>query len=87
MTDKKLHAYIDNLGHDIAFENSGKNISQVGERQQRRKIEELNTDVEKALWLTKSFGFSGDDDSNETLWFEENGKNALMICQKRIRIK
>ena len=79
--NKKLHAYIEKLGHDTDFENSGKIISQVGERQQRRKIKELKTNVERALWFTKSFGstlnsvtFSGDDDSNHTLCFQENGK-------------
>ena len=81
----KLHAYIEKLGHDIDFENSGKIISQVGERQQRRKMKELKTNVERALWFTKSFGltlnsvtFSGDDDSNHsTLCFEENGTKGF----------
>ena len=82
--NNKLHAYIEKLGHDIDFENSGKVISQVGERQQRKKIKELKTNIERALWFTKSFGltlnsvtFSGDDDSNHTLCFEENGKKGL----------
>ena len=82
--NNKLHAYIEKLGHDIDFENSGKIISQVGERQQRRKMKELKTNVERALWFTESFGltlnsvtFSGDDDSNPTLCFEENGTKGF----------
>ena len=56
----------------------------MGERQQRRKIKELNTTVERALWFQKSFGlalnsvtFSGDADSNHTLCFEENRKKCF----------
>jgi len=59
----------------------------VGERHQRRKITELKTNVEKSLWFTKSFGltlnsvtFSGDDDSNDTVCFEEN---VIMISRTK----
>ena len=54
------------------------------ERQQKRKTKELKTNVERALWFTKSFGltlnsvtFSGDDDSNHALRLEENGKKCF----------
>ena len=55
--NNKLHTYIEKLRHDIDFENSGKIISQVGERQQRRKIKELKTNIERALWF-KVFWFN-----------------------------
>lgn len=55
--NNKLHTYIEKLRHDIDFENSGKIISQVGERQQKRKIKELKTNIERALWF-KVFWFN-----------------------------
>ena len=38
------------------FVNSGKTFSDLRERQQRRKIRELKTYVEQALWFTEKFG-------------------------------
>ena len=54
---RKLHSYIEKLGQDIGFENSGKTIAQVGKRQQRKKLKELKTHVDHALWFAKTFGF------------------------------
>ena len=77
--NQKLHHYIDKLGQDTAFENNGKVITQMGERQQRRKLKELRTNVQRTLWFAKTFGltlnsvsFSGQDGLNHTLSYEEN---------------
>ena len=36
--------------------NCGKRFSELKERQQRRKIRELKTYVEQALWFAETFG-------------------------------
>lgn len=82
--NRKLHHYIEKLGQGIDFENNGKIITQVGERQQRRKLKELRTNVQRALWFAKTFGltlnsvsFSGQDGLNHTLSYEENEKKSF----------
>ena len=54
--NQNLQNYIEGLGQDLDFSNSGGKLSAVGERQQRRKITELKTKEEKALWFAKTFG-------------------------------
>ena len=56
--NKKLHSYVKKLGGNADFGNNGKTLSEVGERHQRRKLKELKTIVEKALWFTDTFGLS-----------------------------
>lgn len=34
----ELFRYIENIGQDVSFDNKGKKICEVGERQQRRKL-------------------------------------------------
>ena len=82
--NRKLHCYIEKLGHDIDFENSGRIINEVGERQQRRKLKELKTNVERALWFSQTFGlalnsvsFSGQDGANHTLTYEDNKNKSF----------
>jgi len=88
--NRKLHHYIEKLGQGIDFENNGKIIAQVGERQQRRKLKERRTNVQRALWFAKTFGlalnsvsFSGQDGFNHTPSERMKKKNLLKICQKR----
>lgn len=40
------------------FKNSGKDISDLGKKQQRRKVNELTTYVEKSLWFAETFGLT-----------------------------
>jgi dsDNA-specific endonuclease/ATPase MutS2 len=54
--NQNLQNYIEGLGQDLDFSNSGGKLSAVGERQQRRKITELKPKEEKALWFAKTFG-------------------------------
>ena len=54
--NQNLQNYIECLGQDLDFSNSGGKLSAVGERQQRRKIIELKTKEEKALWFAQTFG-------------------------------
>ena len=51
-----LWKYFDKLSELEGSENSGKSFSEVKGRQQRRKIRELKTHVEQALWFAESFG-------------------------------
>ena len=43
--NEKLSKYIEKLGQDVEFANYSKNLMVVGERQQRRKLQELKTKV------------------------------------------
>lgn len=51
-----LWKYIDKISEQEGFINCGKIISEAKERQQRRKVQELKTYVEKALWFADTFG-------------------------------
>lgn len=51
-----LCEYLDKIEEQESFESNGKKISDVKERQQRRKLQELKTKVDRALWFAKSFG-------------------------------
>ena len=82
--NEKLHAYIKKLGENVDFGNNGKTINEVGERHQRRKLKELKTNVEKALWFTETFGlslnsvtFSGKDGPKHTLSYEKSAKKSF----------
>jgi hypothetical protein len=44
----------------LNLENTGKPVDKVGERQKRRKVKELKTRSERALWFMESFGFKLD---------------------------
>ncbi len=70
----RLWQYIDIISEQEGFQNCGKPISEVEGRQQRRKIRELKTYVEKALWFAESFGlklrfvqFADDDEKLHTI--------------------
>ena len=82
--NEKLHAYIKKLGENVDFGNNCKTINEVGERHQRRKLKELKTNVEKALWFTETFGlslnsvtFSGKDGPKHTLSYEKSAKKSF----------
>lgn len=51
-----LWEYFDLISEQEGFQNCGKKVSEVKERQQRRKIRELKTYVDKALWFAETFG-------------------------------
>ena len=92
--NEKLYSYVQKLGQVIDFGNNGKTLNEVGERQQRRKLKELKTNIERALWFAETFGltlnsvtFSEKDGSNHTLSYKKSKKSPLTISQKRSRIK
>ena len=59
--NRSLEDYIKELGQDLDFRNNGyKNLSDIGERQWRRKLTELRANVQKALWFSKTFGLELD---------------------------
>jgi hypothetical protein len=51
-----LYEYVEKIEELSKFENLGKKIPDLKERQQRRKIQELKTKVQTALWFTETFG-------------------------------
>ena len=51
----------------LNLENTGKQVDKVGERQKRRKLKELKTRSERALWFMESFGFKLDSIKIEDL--------------------
>ena len=89
-----LHSYIENLGQHLDFNNSGKKLNEVGDRQQRRKLRELKTNVEQALWFAKTFGLNLEDasfvdgnGSSHTLSYSNKEQKATKICLKKISRK
>lgn len=72
--NQNLHRYIEELGQDLGFSNSGKKFTETGDRQQRRKLKELKTNVEKALWFAKTFGL----DLQTVSFLDENGASHTL---------
>lgn len=63
--NKQLEEYLDFLEDVMVCTNCSENlkntsrpINQIGERQTRRKIKEVKTRAEKALWFLESFGLT-----------------------------
>ena len=79
--NKDLREYIDRMP---IVKNSGKVVSEVGERQQQRKLKELKTQVERTLWFAETYGLSLDSVSltdqkevTHTLTFSRNDKKQF----------
>ena len=76
-----LHQYLDKIEQQKKNSTTGKKISEVKERQQRRKLRELKTAVEKSLWFAKAIGFnlssgSFTDDKGERYNFDYSSGNT-----------
>lgn len=79
-----LWVYFDKISEQEGYKNTGKNIAEVKERQQRRKIRELKTYVDKALWFASTFGlqlssveFNDDTGKTHTIEYQvEEGKKS-----------
>ena len=56
MKNHKLETYVEGLGQILSFRDNGKKLLDVCDRHQRRKLVELKSNVEKALWFSKTFG-------------------------------
>ena len=54
--NRQLQSYIHKIGQDTEFENKSGKVAEVCDRQQRRKLKELKTHVEHALWFVETFG-------------------------------
>ena len=62
MENQELREYLDFIEEvhgecSPNLENTGKPVDQIGERQKRRKVKELRTKCERALWFMETFGF------------------------------
>ena len=51
--NEELSKYIEKLGQNVEFANYSRKLMMVRERQQRRKVRELRTKVQKALWFLR----------------------------------
>ena len=58
--NEELKSYVDKLSTEEIpnLRNTGKEILDVGERQQRRKLKELKTSMERTLWFAETYGLS-----------------------------
>ena len=56
--NKALSDYLEKVGIFANFRNTGKGISELGKKQQHRKLTELKTYVEKSLWFAETFGLT-----------------------------
>ena len=63
------------------FENKGGKLSEVGERQQRIKVTELKSSVEKALWFAKTFGL----DLESAIFKDEHSANNNSTYSEKVR--
>ena len=55
-TQQRLLQHVDEVEQLKDMENKGKKISEVGERQQCRKLKELRSKIERPVWFAKTFG-------------------------------
>jgi hypothetical protein len=77
--NQDLHSYIDMLGQNVNFTNSGGKLTEVGGRHQRRKLKELKSNAERALWFADTFGLK-----LETVSFtDEDGTSHSMSFSKK----
>ena len=58
--NQELKSYVDKLSAEEIpnLRNTGREILDVGERQQRRKLKELKTSMERTLWFAETYGLS-----------------------------
>ena len=57
------------------FRNTGKGISELGKKQQHRKLTELKTYVEKSLWFAETFGLT----LQSATFFDKSGFNHSIL--------
>ena len=57
-TQDRLLQYVDEVQELQSMANNGKKISEVGGRQQYRKLKELKSKIEWSVWFARTFGLS-----------------------------
>jgi chromosome segregation ATPase len=77
----ELREYIKTIADSDDMKNNGKVVTDVGKRQQRRKLTELKSHVERGLWFAETYGLTLDSASftdqkgvNHTLSFTDQEK-------------
>ena len=81
--NRELSAYLDHLEDNLVcinctdiLKNRGHQLHEVGKRQRNRKIKELKTRAERALWFLETFGLA-----LESIQMKDvNGKLTSMEC-------
>lgn len=56
----ELRDYIHRSGYLVDVRNTGKEVTEVGKRQQDRKLKQLKSSVERSLWFAETFGLTLD---------------------------
>ena len=74
--NKSLKDYVEKLGQHLNFENTGKKITEVSDRQQRRNLSELKTHTEKSLRFSKTFGLANSTPSHTSQMSNEPTRNC-----------
>lgn len=72
--NEHLHKYVEELGQHVSFSVNEKTFNEIGVRQQRRKLKELKTNVEKALWFAKTFRL----DLQSVSFLDDNGTSHTL---------
>ena len=72
--NENLYNVIEKICPQRKFEDKGRPLSEVGSRQQQRKIKVLKTRIEQALWFSESFGLHLDTCN----FLDDNGKAHLI---------
>ena len=73
--NKALSDYLEKVGIFSNFRNTGKGISELGKKQQHRKLTELKTYVEKSLWFAETFGLT----LQSATFFDKSGFNHSIL--------
>lgn len=79
--NQNLHNYIEGLGQKLDFNNNSGKLTEVGDRHQRRKLVEIKTKVEKALWFAKAFGL----DLQSAIFKDNQGLNCTLSYNTKVR--
>ena len=79
--NKALGEYLKKVGFYPSFKNTGKGISELGKKQQYRKLSQVKICVEQSLWFAETFGltlksatFSDKGGLNHSLFYGSNSE-------------
>ena len=84
-----LSRYIEKLVELEKLENTGKKFTEVQEKQQQRKLRELKTKAERALWFAETFGlklsfmeFLDNNGKTHSINYQEQGAKSFQELSK-----
>ena len=69
--NQQLSDYLAKAGINVGYKNTGKQISELGKKQQCGKIIELKANVKESLWFANTFELT----MESAVFSDENGSN------------